>query len=157
MIRQTAVALRRILALAVIATLISAAWAQESQPAQSLSRRTNYSKASNSTTMNATASIPFEFWVGPEKMPPGKYELEIIVPSIAMLRSDDGKVQQELFTLDIGGPVAQKESRLIFVLRNEKLMLSEIWCVEGKRRLTSQTTLSSGDRVQARVVRLLYP
>jgi hypothetical protein len=157
MIRQTAVALRRILGLVFIAMLIIVACAQESHPAQKSTTGLTTQEHPNPTTMNGTASIPFEFWIGPEKLPPGQYELEVIVPSIAILRRDDGKVQQELFTLEIGEPVAQKESKLIFVLRNEKLMLSEIWCVEGKRRLTSQAALSSGDRVQARVVSLSYP
>ena len=157
MIPQTTVALKRILGLAFIGMLIIVACAQESQLAQNSPRGLTTQTHPNPTTMNATASILFEFWIGPEKMPPGQYELEVIIPSVAILRSDDGKVQQELFTLEVGDPVTQKESRLIFVFRNEKFMLSEIWCVEGKRRLTLQTAPSSGDRVQARVVSLSYP
>ena len=157
MIRQITSTMRRSLPLLFIGMLITGVRAQESQRDQQLPRGLTNQNHSNPTTMTATASIPFEFWIGPEKMPPGQYVLEIIVPSVATLRRDDGRVQQELFTLSIGGPVAQKESRLIFVLRNEKLMLSEIWCVEGKRRLTSQAALSSGDRLQAKVVSLSYP
>ena len=156
MIWQITVALKRILVLVFIGTLMAAAYAQESQPGQQLSGLKTQSHP-DPTPMTAMASIPFEFWIGSEKMPAGQYVLEIIVPSVAMLRRDDGKVQQELFTLDIGGPVAQKESRLIFVMQNDKFMLSEIWCVEGKRRLTSQNVLSSSDRAQAKVVSLSYP
>jgi len=157
MIRQVAVALKKILALVFIGALVAAACAQEGQPDQQLLRGLMTQSHPNPATMTAAASIPFEFWIGTEKMPAGQYVLEIIVPSVAILRTDDGKAQQEIFTLGIGGPVTQKDSRLIFELRNEKLMLSEIWCVEGKRRLTSQTAPSAGDDVQTRVVSLSYP
>ena len=156
MVRQVAVTLKKILPLLFIGALVAAACAQESQPDQRLLRGLTTQSHPNPATMTAAASIPFEFWIGTEKMPAGQYVLEIIVPSIAILRTDDGKAQQELFTLSIGGPVTQKESRLIFVLRNEKLTLSEIWCVEGKRRLTSQTAPSDEDGVQTRVVTLSY-
>ena len=157
MIRQFAVALKKILALVFIGALVAAACAQESQPDQQLLKGIKTQTHPETAIMTATASIPFEFWIGTEKMPAGEYVFEIIVPSVAILRTDDGKAQQELFTLGIGSPVTQKESRLIFVLRNEKLSLSEIWCVKGKRRLTSQTAPSAGNGVQTRVVSLSYP
>ena len=157
MIRQTAIALRGILTLFFIGMLITGASAQGREPSGQLAAGPTAQEHLNPKPMIATASIPFEFWIGPERMPSGHYVLEIIVPSVAILRTEDGKAQQELFTQDTGGPVVQKESRLIFVLRNEKPMLSEIWCVEGKRRLTSETAPSSGDHVQTRVVSLSYP
>ena len=150
------ITLRSTIVFLCVGMLITGAWAQESAPAADLPQGLSNQERTKPKPLIAVASIPFEFWIGPEKMPSGLYVLEIIVPSVVVLRSKDSKAQQEVFTLDVGGGVVQKESRLIFVLRNERPMLSEIWCVTGKRRLTSETAPTE-DYVRTRVVGLSYP
>jgi hypothetical protein len=85
-----------------------------------------------------SANIPFEFWIGPQKMPSGNYTVEVLVPSVSIVRSADGSLEQEVYMVDIGPAVTQQESRLIFVIRNGKQELTEIWCVSGKRGLAAQ-------------------
>jgi hypothetical protein len=156
MSRQIALRLRRVLAICLIEILATAVCAQLSQSAQKSSTEVHGQNLPSRTAITVKASIPFDFWIGPEKMPAGLYTLEVIVPSVAIIRSTDGKLEQELFTVDIGAPVPENESRLIFVTRNGKNMLSELWCIEGKRRLTAQSAESPKDRNLTTVVGLSY-
>ena len=156
MSRQIALGFRRVLAFCLIAILTTAGCAQQSQSAQKSSVTVNDQSRPGLTTTTGKASIPFEFWIGPERMPAGHYTLQIIVPSVAIIRSADGKLEQELFTVDVGAPVAENESRLIFVTRHGKNMLSELWCIEGKRGLTAQSAEGPKDGDLTRVVDLSY-
>jgi len=37
-------------------------------------------------------------------MPPGKYTLQVVVPSVDIIGSDDRKLERQSSMLDIGGP-----------------------------------------------------
>jgi hypothetical protein len=156
MSEHTALELRRILALGLIWIPVAAASAQQNPPAQKPVAELHAQNLPSRTTVTAKANIPFEFFIGPEEMPAGQYELQVIVPSVAIIRSIDGKRVQELFTLDIGPPVPENESRLVFVTRNGKRALTEIWCIEGKRRLTAEFTADQGDGAPTKTVDLSY-
>jgi hypothetical protein len=153
--RQGVLGLGRVLTFCLIEILAPAVCAQ-SLPAQKSGPKVHAQNLPGPTPMTVEGSIPFEFWIGPEKMPAGQYTLQVIAPSIAIIRGTDGKMEQELFTVDIGAPVAEIESRLIFVTRNGKNMLSELWCIEGKRRLTAQSAEAPRDGDMTRVVDLSY-
>lgn len=155
MSRQIAQGVLRVLGLCLIEVLATAASAQQSQSGQKTDAeiRTNHFGPSASS---ATASIPFEFWIGPEKMPAGDYILQTVVPSVAIIRSADGKLERELFMVDIGAPVSANESKLIFVVRNGKYMLWELWSVYGKRRLSAEDTLNPRQGEMTTVVDMAY-
>ena len=155
MIQQVRSALWTILALCFIQLLAVTVSAQEGSPTQKAGTAPAGQKHSD-PAIHATASIPFDFWIGPEKMPAGQYVLEMIVPSVGVIRSADGKVEQELYTLDTGDPVEEADSRLIFVMQNDKPVLSEIWSIHGKRRLTSRDNDPPEGNAQTKVVALLY-
>ena len=157
MSRQVALGFRRVLAFCLIEILTTAVCAQQSQSAQKSDLTVHAQDLAGPTTTTVKASIPFEFWIGSERMPAGQYTLQVIAPSIEIIRSADGKVEQELFTVEIGAPVAENESRLIFVTRHGKNMLSELWCIEGKWRLTAQNAEGPKDGDLTRVVDLSYP
>ena len=57
-----------------------------------------------------TVKIPFEFYVGPDKLPAGQYSIELISPTYAMLRSQDGKKQEDL-VFHANGEPAKNPSR----------------------------------------------
>jgi hypothetical protein len=154
--RHVVLTFGRVLAFCLIEIVTTAVCAQQSQTAQKSGLAADARDLPGPTATTVKASIPFEFWIGPERMPAGPYTLQVIVPSVAIIRSADGKLEQELFTVDIGAPVAENESRLIFVTRHGKNMLSELWCIEGKRGLTAQSAEGPKDGDLTRVVDLSY-
>ena len=93
MIQQVRSALWTILALCFIQLLAVTVSAQEGSPTQKAGTAPAGQKHSD-PAIHATASIPFDFWIGPEKMPAGQYVLEMIVPSVGVIRSADGKVER---------------------------------------------------------------
>jgi len=146
----------RVAAFCLIEILATSVCAQESLPAQKSGPELHAQTLPGATKITVEASIPFEFWIGPEKMPAGLYTLQVIVPSVAIIRSTDGKLEQELFTVDVGAPVAANESKLIFVTHHGNNMLSELWCIEGKRKLTAQSAEGPQAGDLTRVVDLSY-
>lgn len=76
---------------------------------------------------SGTIRIPYEFYVGPDKLPAGQYSIELISPSYAMLRSEDGKKQEDLYFMQIGEPAKNPEAKMVFATRNGKHLLAEVW------------------------------
>ena len=153
--RQIAPRLFRVLGYCLIAILAGAACAQETQPAQ----RTAEAHTQNdpgAAVSRAEANIPFDFWIGPEKLPAGDYTLQVVVQSVAIIRSADGKLERQIFMVDIGPPVARSGSKLVFVVRDEKPMLFELWSIYGRRRLSSESEAVATQDNQTRVVDLSY-
>lgn len=90
-----------------------------------------------------TANIPFDFYVMGTKMPAGQYTLDVIAPTYVTLRSSDGKVQQDLYFLQIASPGKNTASKIIFNLRDGKYYFSQVWSWYGKAQLTSFTPKAS--------------
>ncbi len=154
MSRKFALGVRLVVALCLIELVAVAVTAQETPLVQ---EATNESRANDLPAHpTVTVNIPFEFWIGPQRMPAGQYLLQVVVPSVAIIRSADGKLEQELFTVDIGPAVAENEARLVFVTRNGKSELTELWSKGGKRRLTSELTADTGDGASTKAVALSY-
>ncbi len=53
--------------------------------------------AAQSPPTRATIDVPFDFYISGNKLPAGQYSLDRIIPTYGMLRSKDGKVQQDLY------------------------------------------------------------
>jgi len=96
----------------------------------------------------ATFNAPFEFWVNGTRFAPGEYSLDATVPSMAIVRSKDGRKLEMAATLVDGDPVPEKEARVIFVLRNGRYHLVKIRGVLGKRTLTAHSGEDNGDGVR---------
>jgi hypothetical protein len=90
-----------------------------------------------------TADIPFDFYISGNKMPAGQYELDIVVPTYATIRSKDGKLQQNLYFFQIASPGNNTESKIVFNLRGGKYYFSEVSSWLGKSQLTSFTPKTS--------------
>lgn len=86
---------------------------------------------------SATADIPFDFYVSGTKLPAGQYTLDIIAPTYVMLRSNDGKVQQDLYFLQTAVAEKNLPSQIVFAVRNGKYYFADVWGYFGKAQLTS--------------------
>jgi len=93
----------------------------------------------------ATFNAPFEFWVNGTRFAPGEYFLDSSVPSMAIVRSKDALKLEVVPTIVDGDPVAEKDARVIFVLRNGRYQLMKIRGVLGKRTLTAHLGEDNGD------------
>jgi hypothetical protein len=54
-----------------------------------------------------------------------------------MLRSKDGKVQQDLYFMQSASPGKNPPSKIVFAVRNGKYYFAEVWSYFGKAQLTS--------------------
>ncbi len=92
---------------------------------------------------SGTITVPFDFYISGNKMPAGQYTLSIVVPTYATIRSQDGKLQQDLYFFQIASPGKKPESKIIFNLRDGKYYLSQASTWLGKSQLTSFTPKST--------------
>lgn len=86
---------------------------------------------------SGAADIPFDFYISGVKLPAGQYTLDIIAPTYVMLRSKDGKVQQDLYFMQSASPGKNPPSKIVFAVRNGKYYFAEVWSYFGKAQLTS--------------------
>ena len=84
-----------------------------------------------------TADIPFDFYVSGTKMPAGQYSLSVIAPTYVTLRSQDGKLQQDLYFFQTASPGKNPPSKIVFHLREGKYYFAEVWSWFGKAQLTT--------------------
>jgi hypothetical protein len=98
--------------------------------------------AQNKPTRGAF-DVPFDFYISGQKLPAGQYTLDRIVPTYVMLRSKDGKTQQDLYLLQTASPVKNPPLKVIFALREGKYYFAEVWSWYGKSQLTSFTSRAS--------------
>ena len=99
-----------------------------------------------------SADIPFEFYVGSEKLPAGRYSIELVSPSYAMLRSQDGKKELALYFVQVGEPPKEPEMKLVFATRDQKHLLAEAWGWFGKAQYTGFDT-KAGDQMQSVLIK----
>lgn len=86
---------------------------------------------------SGTADIPFDFYIAGNKLPAGQYTLNIIAPTYVLLRSKDGRTQQDLYFLQTAVAGKKPPSKVIFALRDGKYYFAEVWGYFGKAQLTS--------------------
>ena len=86
---------------------------------------------------SATADIPFDFYISGVKLPAGPYTLSLIAPTYVLLRSKDGKVQQDLYFMQDASPGKNPPSKIVFAVRDGKYYFAEVWGYFGKSQLTS--------------------
>jgi hypothetical protein len=95
--------------------------------------------AAQSPPTRATIDVPFDFYISGNKLPAGQYSLDRIIPTYGMLRSKDGKVQQDLYFIQTAVPEKNPPLKVIFELRDGKYYFAEIWSWYGKSQLSSFT------------------
>ena len=119
--------------LVVLPILVAAeASAQDQAPSQAQSQ-------AQAQPRKGTVDIPFDFYISGNKLPPGTYQLDMIAPTYVMLRSSDGKVQQDLYFFQSAVPGTKTQSKVVFAQREGKYYFSQVWGWFGKSQLTSFT------------------
>jgi hypothetical protein len=97
---------------------------------------------------SGTADIPFDFYIAGNKLPAGHYALDVIAPTYVTIRSQDGKVQQDLYFLQSSVPTKNMPTQIVFVARDNKYYFSEVWSWYGKSQLTSFNA-KAGEKTRA--------
>jgi hypothetical protein len=105
----------------------------------------------------AKVSIPFDCWSGDKKFPAGDYTLDSSVPTFVTIRSKDGKINEQVATILYDDPVNRSDAKLLFISRDGKFYLTELWGVLGKRVMTSEFGRNSKSESKRREVRITYP
>lgn len=75
-------------------------------------------------------NVPFDFFVGGTKFPAGQYILEGVLPTHALLRSEDGKKKEALYFNQT--PEAVSNPRAVFAMRNKQYWFVGILAWFGK-------------------------
>jgi hypothetical protein len=90
----------------------------------------------------AHALIPFEFWIGGNRLPAGDYVLEHLEStSYFYFRSTDGKSAQNVYTLPVDdAPAKEGESQRVFEVRDANHYLYGGWGPFGRRVLVSESS-----------------
>lgn len=86
---------------------------------------------------SGTADIPFDFYIAGNKLPAGHYTLDLVAPTYVTIRSQDGKVQQDLYLLQSAIAGKNMPTQVVFAVREGKYYFAEIWSSLGKSQLTS--------------------
>jgi hypothetical protein len=89
----------------------------------------------------AHANIPFEFWIGGNRLPAGDYVIEHLEStSYLYFRNTDGKSAQDVYTLPVDDvPAKDGESQLVFALRDANHYLYGGWGPFGRRVVVSES------------------
>jgi len=90
----------------------------------------------------AHANIPFDFWIGGNRLPAGDYVIEHLEStSYLYFRNMDGKSAQDVYTLPMDDVAAKDgESQLVFELRNANHYLYGGWGPFGRRVVVSESS-----------------
>jgi hypothetical protein len=86
---------------------------------------------------SGTADIPFDFYIEGNKLPAGHYTLDLVAPTYVTIRSQDGKVQQDIYLLQSAIATENMPTQIVFAVRDGKYYFAEIWSSLGKSQLTS--------------------
>ncbi len=93
-----------------------------------------------------SANIPFDFYIAGNKLPAGDYNFDLIAPTYVLMRSQDGKVQQDLYFLQQSVANKNTPSEITFAVRDGKCYFAEMSGWFGKTQLTSFTAQSGDTR-----------
>jgi hypothetical protein len=97
----------------------------------------------------AHATIPFEFWIGGQRLPAGDYIVEHVQStSYFVVRSTDGKYIGQAYSIPADYiPAKDNEYKLVFRVEEDKHYLYGGWGPFGKRVVTVESTrpLPSGE------------
>jgi len=109
------------------------------------------------TVGRSSASVPFEFWAQGEKFPARNYLFDSGFPGSISLRSSEAKSSVGISLIQYGDPVKKDDAKLLFVRRDGKYYLTEVWCLTGKLVVTAEFEHRGEKNSEQREVRLVYP
>jgi len=88
--------------------------------------------------VTARATIPFKFWVQGQELQAGDYTFDNGFPGSATIHREGTNSSVAVTLVLYVVPVERENPRAIFVLRDGKYFLVELWGVQGRRVLTSE-------------------
>jgi hypothetical protein len=109
------------------------------------------------TVVRSGASVPFDFWAQGQKFPAGDYLFDSELPSSISIRAKGAKLSVGIPRILYGDPVSKDDAKLLFVRRDGKYYLTEVWCVQGKLVVTGEFQHRGEKNSEQREVRLVYP
>jgi hypothetical protein len=109
------------------------------------------------TVVTASANVPFDFWAQGRKFPAGDYVFDSGFPGSISIRDKASKLSIAIAAVPYGDPVKKESAKLLFVRRDGKYYLTELWGVLGKRVVTAEFEHRGEKNNEQREVRLVYP
>jgi hypothetical protein len=109
------------------------------------------------TVVTASANVPFDFWAQGRKFPAGDYVFDSGFPGSISIRDKASKLSMAVAAVPYGDPVNKESAKLLFVRREGKYYLTELWGVLGKRVVTAEFEHRGEKNNEQREVRLVYP
>jgi hypothetical protein len=109
------------------------------------------------TVVTASANVPFDFWAQGREFPAGGYVFDSGFPGSISIRDKASKLNMAIAAVPYGDPVNKESAKLLFVRRDGKYYLTELWGVLGKRVVTAEFEHRGEKNNEQREVRLVYP
>ena len=109
------------------------------------------------TVVRSSANVPFDFWAEGQKFPAGDYLFDSGFPGSISIRGKGSKLSVAISLVLYADPVKKENAKLLFVRRDEKYYLIEVWSVLGKRVVTAEFEHRGEKNNEQREVRLVYP
>ena len=109
------------------------------------------------TVVTASANVPFDFWAQGRKFPAGDYVFDSGFRGSISIRDKASKQSMAVAAVPYGDPVNKESAKLLFVRRDGKYYLTELWGVLGKRVVTAEFEHRGEKNNEQREVRLVYP
>jgi hypothetical protein len=107
--------------------------------------------------VTASANVPFDFWAQGRKFPAGDYVIDSGFPGSISISDKASKETMAIAAVPYGDPVTKENAKLLFVLRDGKYYLTELWGTLGKRVVTAEYEHRGEKNKEQREVRLVYP
>jgi hypothetical protein len=107
--------------------------------------------------VTATANVPFEFWAEGQTFAAGDYTFDTGFPGSTSVHRKGTKTTIAVPVIIYGDPVREEDAKIVFVLRDGKYYLAEVWCVSDRRVVTSEFHHRGQTTAGQREVRLSYP
>jgi hypothetical protein len=109
------------------------------------------------TIVRSSASVPFDFWAEGQKFSAGDYQFDSGFPGSISIRRKGLKSSVGISIILYGDPAKKEDAKLLFIRRDGKYYLTEVWGVLGKLVLTAEFEHRGETNNEQRDVRLIYP
>jgi len=88
--------------------------------------------------VTATATIPFKFWAQDHEFQAGDYVFDNEVPGSATIQREGSNSGIGFSVILYAVPLGKENPRVIFVRRDGKCFLFELWSVQGRYVVTAE-------------------
>lgn len=109
------------------------------------------------TLTTASANISFAFWAQGQEFAAGDYVFDNGYPGSATIRRKGSDSSTAIAVIPYGDPVKKEDAKLLFVSRDGKYYLAEIWCLQDRRVLSAEFARRGQVSEEQRQVSLTYP